>query len=486
MARSAPASTLPRDWPASNPETRQVKSLTPSARNARTHTPAQVAKIAAAIKQWGWTNPVLVDEAGGIIAGHGRILAAALLGIEAVPVIVARGWTDAQKRAYLIADNQIALDSGWDRELLSAEMIELKALDFDLKLIGFDAPDLEGLMSGPINLAQDIDDVPLPPDDATTRPGDLWVIGKQKHRLLCGDSSNAEHVARLCDGNPIHLFNSDPPYNVKVEPRSNNAIAAGNSSFAPQKQSHHQKMDLARHPEKGKRTTTQMRAKDRPLANDFITDEDFAAILRKWFNNASHHLVEGRAFYIWGGYANCANYPSAMLEAGFYFSQALIWVKEHPVLTRKDFMGNHEWCFYGWKEGAAHKWYGPNNVPDVWPVKKLNHTSMVHLTEKPVELAVRAMQYSTLRNENVLDLFGGSGSTMAGAHEAERRAFLMEIDMPYADVIVNRMQKLTGIAAVLEGDGRTFEQVKAERENERLAGVARESKGKKKKAVAAE
>jgi DNA modification methylase len=168
-------------------------------------------------------------------------------------------------------------------------------------------------------------------------------------------------------------------------------------------------------------------------------------MLRAWFGNAARVLEAGRGFYIWGGYANCANYSSALKECGLYFSQAVIWVKEHPVLTRKDFMGNHEWCFYGWKEGAAH-WFNPeiHNATDVWSVKKVNPQSMVHLTEKPVELAVLAMTYSSKPGENVLDLFGGSGSTLIGAEKTGRKAFLMELDPPYCDVIVKRYEEFTG------------------------------------------
>jgi DNA modification methylase len=254
----------------------------------------------------------------------------------------------------------------------------------------------------------------------------------------------------------------DPPYNVKVEPRSNNAIAAGLSSFGP---THHQKLDLARHPSKAK-PTGKMRPKDRPLTNDFVSDEAFAAMLRAWFGNASRVLLPGRGFYIWGGYSNFGNYPPALAESGLYFSQAIIWLKEHPVLTRKDYMGNFEVGYYGWKSGAAHEWFGPNNAVDVWSVKKLNHTAMVHLTEKPVELAARAMRYSSQKGENVLDLFGGSGSTMAAAEQLERRAYLCEIDSLYCDVIVERWEKLTGREAVLDGSGETFADVATKRAGE--------------------
>jgi DNA modification methylase len=166
--------------------------------------------------------------------------------------------------------------------------------------------------------------------------------------------------------------------------------------------------------------------------------------LKAWFGNIARVLEPGRGFYIWGGYANIANYPAVLKACKLYFSQSIIWVKEHPVLTRKDFMGNHEWAFYGWKEGAAHHWYGPTNATDVWSVKKVNPQSMVHLTEKPVELAVRAMQYSSRPGENVLDLFGGSGSTLIGAEQTGRKAFLMELDALYCDVITQRWSNFTG------------------------------------------
>ncbi|MCA9054558.1 MAG: site-specific DNA-methyltransferase, partial [Planctomycetaceae bacterium] len=265
--------------------------------------------------------------------------------------------------------------------------------------------------------------------------------------------SNPEDLDRLLDGASIHLVNTDPPYNVKVEPRSNNAIAAGLSSFAaPDRKgrktaTHHQGLDLARHPEKAKPTQKKLRAKDRPLANDFVSDEEFDRLLDAWFGNIARVLAPGRALYCWGGYANCANHPPVLKRHGLYFSQALIWVKEHPVLTRKDFMGNHEWCFYCWREGAGHKFYGPNNVPDVWSVKKVNPQSMVHLTEKPVELAKRAIEYSSLPGEHVLDLFGGSGSTLIGCEQTGRKAFLMELDPLYCDVIVQRWETFTGRTA---------------------------------------
>jgi len=415
------------EWP--------IERVVPYARNPRTHSAEQVSKIAASLIEFGWTNPILVDSKAGIVAGHGRLMAARELGMTTVPVIELTHLSEAQKRAYVIADNRLALDAGWDEDLLAEELKALEGLDFNLELTGFDLGELNALLDGE---PDEETPAPDPPDDPVSRPGDLWVLGN--HRLLCGDSSDPIAVDRLLAGAQVHLVNTDPPYNVRVEPRSNNAIAAGLSSFAP---THHQKLDVARHPEKAK-PTGKMRPKDRPLANDFVSDEKFEELLLAWFRNIARTLLPGRSFYIWGGYANCANYPPALRANGLYFSQSIIWVKEHPVLTRKDFMGNHEWAFYGWREGSAHKFFGPTNAVDVWAVKKINPQSMVHLTEKPVELALRAIQYSSTPGENVLDLFGGSGSTLIGAEQTGRHSFLMELDPAYCDVIVQRWERLTG------------------------------------------
>jgi DNA modification methylase len=214
---------------------------------------------------------------------------------------------------------------------------------------------------------------------------------------------------------------------------------------------HHQGLDLARSARKAAPTDTKLRPKDRPLANDFLSDAEFDCLLRAWFSNIARVLLPGRSFYIWGGYANCGNYPPVLKACELYFSQAIIWVKEHPVLTRKDYMGNHEWCFYGWREGAAHQFFGPSNAVDVWPIKKVNPQNMIHLTEKPVELATRAMQYSSRPEENVLDLFGGSGSTLIAAEMTGRRAFIMEIDGLYCDIIRARYERFTGQKAQLGG-----------------------------------
>lgn len=439
-ATEAVVADLPADSQHLHVAYRPVEALIPSARNARTHSEEQIAQVAASIREYGWTNPVLVDGANGVIAGHARLLAARKLGLKVVPVIELAHLTEAQKRAYMLADNQLALNAQWDTDLLRIELTDLEALDIDLGSLGFSQEELSKFMSEVTDGATDPDSIPAPPDEAITQKGDLWVLGE--HRLLCGDSASSQDVDRLVDGKVIHLVNTDPPYNVKVEPRSNNAIAAGLSSFTHQR-GHHQSFDVARQGEKSA-TDAKLRAKDRPLANDFMSNEDFEQMLDAWFGNIARVLIPGGICYCWGGYANIANYPPVFKRHGLYFSQTIIWDKQHPVLTRKDFMGAHEWCFYTWKEGAAHRFFGPNNIPDLWAVKKVNPQSMIHLTEKPVELAVRAITYSSLQGENVADFFGGSGSTLIACEQTGRKAFLMEIDPLYADIIVRRWEEFAG------------------------------------------
>ncbi|MCK4873628.1 MAG: ParB N-terminal domain-containing protein [Phycisphaerales bacterium] len=425
-------------------ESRPLTDIEPYERNPRQNDDA-VEAVAASIREFGFRQPIVVDADGVIVCGHTRFKAAQHLGLSKVPVHVATDLTPEQIRAFRITDNKTGELATWDMELLPIELAELRGLDIDLGLLGFDEDELAHLLSGDAGVTEgltDPDDVPEPPDDPVTQPGDLWVLGD--HRLLCGDSGSAEDVDRLLAGVVIDLANCDPPYNVRCEPRSNNAIAAGNSSFAAPEKKHHQKFDLARHPEKAKATHRKMRAKDRPLINDFVTDETFDEMLLAWFGTIARVLKPGGSFYIWGGYANLGNYPAPLASSGLYFSQGIVWDKQHPVLTRKDFMGAFEICFYGWREGAGHKFHGPNNATDLWHIKKVNPQSMVHLTEKPVELAVRAIQYSSRPGENVLDLFGGSGSTLIACEQTDRHAFLMEIDPAYCDVIVQRYEQFTG------------------------------------------
>ena len=432
-------------------ELRPLADITPYENNPRINDQA-VDAVAESIARFGFRQPIVVDEVGVIICGHTRFKAATKMALAEVPVHVATDLTPEQIRAYRIADNRTAELSEWNMELLPLELADLQHAGLDWSLLGFDDRELQKMLDqGAKAGLTDPDAIPEPPDEATTVRGDIWILGE--HRLMCGDSSLPEDMARLLDGQPVQLVNTDPPYNVAVQPRSNNAFVTGQTNFAPKKQHASKRdrgLDAKRKAGPSKGTTTKLRAKDRPLANDFVSDQEFDRLLMAWFQNAADALEPGRAFYIWGGYANIANYPRALEAAGLKFSQQIIWHKMHPVISRKDFMGDHEWCFYGWREGKAHVFLGPNNVPDVWQVKKVNPQSMVHLTEKPVQLAVRAMQYSSRPGERVLDLFGGSGSTLIAAEQTERKALLMELDPLYCDVIVKRWEEFTGRKAERE------------------------------------
>ena len=291
--------------------------------NARSHGDVNLAAIEASLKRFGQVEPLVIQQRSGrIIGGNGRVVAMKKLGWTECD-IVELDIDDATATALGVALNRSASLGEWNEPVL-AEI--LKGLDAagQLEGVGFSSDDLDALLDQ-LQMAEgadgDLDQIPEPPADPVTRRGDLWVLGDRGHRLFCGDSASREDLDRLLAGAPIHLVNMDPPYNVKVEPRSNNAIAAGLSSFT---QTHHQKLDVSRHPEKSQPTTKRMRAKDRPLANDFVSDAAFAEMLAKWFGNASRVLLPGRAAYIWGGYSNISNYPLAMKNAGLYFSQAII------------------------------------------------------------------------------------------------------------------------------------------------------------------
>jgi len=424
-------------------EMRPLTDVKPYDKNPRVNDPA-VDAVARSITEFGFRQPIVVDEHGVIVVGHTRWKAAQCLGLAEVPVHVAGDLTAEQARAYRIADNATAAIATWDVELLPIELGELEALNIDMSILGFSPEELAKFMHPePKEGLTDPDEIPAPPDEAVTQRGDIWQLGE--HRLMCGDSESAEDVDRLLGGAVIDLCHQDPPYNVAVEPRSNNARAAGSNALplVAKKKVHLQGFDDARQG-KPKATTTKLRAKDRVLANDFMPPEAFEQVLLAWFGNTARVLKPGGSFYVWGGFANWANYCAALEASGLYFAQGITWVKDHPVLGRKDFMNDCEHAWYGWKEGAGHNFYGPPNVRNVWNVKKVSPQAMVHLTEKPVELAARAIQYSSLPGENVLDLFGGSGSTLIACEQLGRRAFLMELDPLYCDVIVQRWEGFTG------------------------------------------
>jgi DNA modification methylase len=405
--------------------------LTLDPANARRHPEPNLEALKASLRVYGQRKPVVVNRRTGIIeAGNGTLQAAQALGWSHLAVVYVDD--DPMTAAgFSIADNRTAELAEWDRAALDQLLHDIKTNDPALDKMLAELGGSLGLLS---TGRTDPDAVPEPPDEPITRPGDLWILGD--HRLVCGDAGQPADLDHLLDGAGVHLVNADPPFNVNVEPRSRSAMAAGLSSFAGAR--------LQRPSQKAKPTQKKLRARDRRLANDFVPGEEFDRLLRAWFGNIARVLRPGHSFYLWGGFSNCSNFPHVLREVGLYFSQAIIWVKEHPVLTRKDYMGNHEWCFYGWREGAAHRFFGPNNAVDVWPIKKVNPQAMVHLTEKPVELAVRAIQYSSRPGEHVLDLFAGSGSTLIAAEQTGRRAFLTELDPLYCDVVVQRWENFTG------------------------------------------
>jgi DNA modification methylase len=416
--------------------------------NPRRMSDHDMASLRRSMTTFGVVEPVVANRrTKRIVGGHQRVRAAAAEGIEMLPVV----WVsldEAGERQLNLALNRISGE--WDEEALAAVLGDLQTAGADLGATGFESGELDRWLAS-LDDGHEETPVPAPPDDPRTRPGDLIQLGR--HRLLCGDAGSREDLERLLGGETVHLVNSDPPYGVRVEPRSNNAIASGLKSTkgnvpkakrGKRAKTHHQQLDLARHPSKAK-PTGKMRAKDRALQNDFVSDEEFDRLLAAWFGNVAHALRPGGSFYLWGGYSNIKNYPRAIESAGLYFSQAIIWHKHWPVLTRKPFMGDHEWCYMGWKKGAPH-YFSPehNNIPDVWCVRKVAPPAMVHLTEKPVELAERALTYSSRRDETVLDLFGGSGSTLMAAERLGRRALLMEVDASYCDVIIERWRSATG------------------------------------------
>jgi DNA modification methylase len=420
--------------------------------NWRTHPQAQKDALAGSIEELGFFDPldVYVAEDGRLVLcdGHARRdLVDERIGPDTLLPVIVTDFTEAEaKKANLIKD-PLAGMAEVNVEQFGQLLRNVEMNDAALKemLAGLAAQNNLALLASNGLPEADPDNVSEPPDETKTKPGDLWQLGR--HRLSCASAAEAEAVDRLLQGEEIHLANCGSPYGGRVEPRSNNAIAAGLSSF--QGTTHHQGLDLALHPEKSNPTAPKLRAKDRPLINDFLVEADFNRLLRQWFGNIARVLLPGRCFVIWGGYANLGNYPSALKECGLYSSQAIVWDKKWPVLTRKDFMGAFELAFYGWREGAGHQFFGPSNVTDLWRVKNVTPRSMVHLTEKPVELATRAIEYCSRPGENILDLFGGSGSTLIAAQMTGRHAFLMEIDALYCDIIRARYEQFTGQKAQL-------------------------------------
>ena len=406
-AESGAVAATEARWPADAVERRSVTALVPYARNARTHSNEQVAQIAASIREWGWTSPVLVDEAGTIIAGHGRVLAAQRLGLAEIPVMVAAGWSEAKRRAYVIADNKLALNAGWDEELLRLELGELKGLGVDLGLTGFGELELEKLLIS-ADGDGDPDEAPEPPAEPISRPGDLWICGE--HRVLCGDATVRADVEKLLDGELADMAFGDPPYGVNY----------ANSA------------------------KDKLRGKSRPILNDNL-GEGFGPFLQA--ASANMLAVTKGAIYICMSSSELDTLQKAFREAGGKWSTFVIWAKNTFTLGRADYQRQYEPILYGWKDGADHYWCGARDQGDVWLFDK-PHKNDLHPTMKPVALVERAIRNSSKSRDIVLDLFGGSGTTMIAAERMGRRARLLELDPRYVDVIVQRWQSATSGAAV--------------------------------------
>jgi DNA modification methylase len=397
-------------WPADKVERRKVADLIPYARNSRTHSDQQVGQIAASIKEWGWTVPVLIDPEGGLIAGHGRILAAQKLGIADVPCMVADGWTDAQKQAYVIADNKLALNAGWDDAMLKIELGELGDLDFDLSLTGFDTDELANLLAEPTEGLTDEDAVPEVPEVPVTVEGDVWLL--RRHRLMCGDSTSINAVEKLMDGQKADMVFTDPPYGVDYKGINND---------------------------------------DRGGLED---------LLRSSFGNYLASSKSGAAIYVFHS-DRCADIFHTVFREFFHFSSMIVWAKNSLTLSRTDYQSQHEPCLYGWMDNGSHTFHGDRKQTSIWKFDKERVEG--HTTPKPVALIERALSNSSKGGDTVTDFFGGSGSTLIACEKTARDCRMMELDPKYCDVIIKRWQNFTGLTATLETTGQTYDQLQAER-----------------------
>lgn len=375
-----------------------IESLIPYARNSRTHSDSQVAQIAASIKEFGFTNPVLIDADSGIIAGHGRIMAARKLGLADIPCIRLGHLTEAQKRAYVIADNKLALNSGWDNEMLLVEFAELEDLGFDLDLTGFVQEEIDALKPEVVQEGlTDEDAVPEVPVEPTTKLGDVYILGN--HRLMCGDSTSIDAVDKLMQGQKADMVFTDPPYGVDYKGINNDS-------------------------------------------RDGLED-----LLRAAFGNYLASSKSGASIYCFHS-DRCADVFHKVFREFFHFSSMIIWAKNSLTLSQTDYQSQHEPCLYGWMDNGKHSWYSDRKQTSVWRFDKERVAG--HTTPKPVALVEKAISNSSKGGDSILDLFGGSGSTLVASEKIGRHARVMELDPKYCDVIVKRWEDFTGKKAVLE------------------------------------
>lgn len=406
--------------------------LIPYARNAKKHDEAQVAKIAGSIREFGFNAPVLIAPDKTIIAGHGRVLGALKLGLSEIPCRILDHLTDAQRRAYILADNRLGeLGGGWDSEMLALECAELGELGVDLDGIGLDAASLDSLGEIEEVVGQtDPDDVPEAPAQPVSVLGDVWVMGK--HRVMCGSSTDLATVEKLMGGEKAALWITDPPYNVAL--------------------------GMNETPEEAKKRN---RRTDGPVVqNDSMDDASFRAFLVAAYGAADAVMKEGAVFYVWHADSEGFNFRGAAQDIGWKVRQCLVWVKSVLVMGRQDYQWKHEPCLYGWKEGAGHYWGSDRKQTTVLEFDKPSRNGE-HPTMKPVELFAYQIGNSSRTGDIVLDSFGGSGTTAIACEQIGRSARLMELDPKYVDVIVTRWQAFAGKQAVNEATGKTFDETKA-------------------------
>ena len=393
-----------------------ITKLIPYVNNARTHSPEQILKLRSSLREFGFINPVIIDRDYGVIAGHGRILAAREEGITEVPCVFADHLTEAQKKAYIIADNRMAMDAGWDEELLRVEIEALQAADFDPLLTGFDADELASLFdNGEKDVQDDSFDLTAALNKASfVERGDVWSVGR--HRLVCGDATSEDDVALLMDGKRANLLLTDPPYGVSFKSASGLTIQ-----------------------------------------NDSMKDEEFYQFLISAFQRAVDHMEKGGSAYVFHADTEGLNFRRAFINAGFHLAGCCIWVKDSLVLGRSDYQWQHEPVLYGFLQNGKHPWYSDRRQTTVWNFAKPKRNAN-HPTSKPLDLLGYPIGNSTQENAVVLDVFGGSGSTMMACEQMNRTCFMMELDEKYASVILRRAVE-NGIApedVFVERSGQTI------------------------------
>ena len=373
-----------------------IDKLVPYVNNARTHSAEQILKLRSSLREFGFVNPIIIDREFNVIAGHGRLMAAKEEGIEEVPCVFVDFLTDAQKKAYILADNRMAMDAGWDEELLKIEMEELQNLGYDLEFTGFDEKELADLFGvDDKEVKEDEFDLTAALEKASfVERGDVWFVGK--HKLMCGDATSSEDVAKLMEDKKANLILTDPPYNVAF--KSSDGLT---------------------------------------IQNDSMDNNDFYEFLYLSFKNMADHLENGGAAYVFHADTEGLNFRKAFIDAGFHLAGCCIWVKDSLVLGRSDYQWQHEPVLYGFMQNGKHPWYSDRKQTTIWNFDKPKKNSN-HPTSKPLDLLAYPINNSTQANAIVIDTFGGSGSTLMACEQMNRICYTMELDEKYASVILRR------------------------------------------------